>query len=407
VELLQHAQQWNGRVPDYKEPLEPVEECAHTQDTQDSTTEMPFPKVQVSLPPYLVACSDYDSSFGSETRSSRSEWLGPLERDDDLSNREGNCDDSADFADLEEDAFCDETDDQTVNEWCHDGSLYEAQKLSTEKFEEYYRDIEWSNEHVRLLGSRERFCGDTPGCIVPRVPGRSATSSDYWEMYWSDALLQPIVNETNGYAKSIVRLRRKDPVDPNLCVDEDEEVDIDRIFEVDIGEVDMSNDYHVYGMGGTGHSFMPCVVDGRAHAQSSTAALGVLEETNSVPIHGPRNDEQRSGNIGGPSVQRVAPPKTKGGRGWKNLTVMELRAYIGILIYMGIKKEPCRRNYWNKCHLLHCAVIPKVMSCRRWEAITRCLHLVDNDTVVRDCTQPSYDRIAKCWGIVEVFARRS
>jgi hypothetical protein len=74
---------------------------------------------------------------------------------------------------------------------------------------------------------------------------------------------------------------------------------------------------------------------------------------------------------------------------------------------MGIKREPCRRNYWSKCHLLHCAVIPKVMSCRRWEAITRCLHLVDNDTVVRDCTQPGYDRIAKWRGIVEVFAHRS
>jgi hypothetical protein len=301
-----------------------VEECARTQGIQDSTIKTPFPKVQVSLPPYLVACSDYDSSSSSETGSSGSEWLGPLERDDDLSNREGSSDDSADFVDLEEDAFCDKIDNQTVNEWCHDGSLYEAQKLSTERFEEYYRDTEWSSKHVRLLGSRERFCGDTPGCTVLKVRGRSATPSDYWEMYWSDALLQPIVNETNRYAKSVVRPRRKDPVDPNLRIDEDEEVDIDRIFDVDIGEVDTSNDYHVYGMGGTGHSFVPCAVDGRAHAQSFMAAPSVLKETNSIPVHGPRNDERRSGNIGGRSVQPVAPPKTKGGHGWKNLMVMEL-----------------------------------------------------------------------------------
>jgi hypothetical protein len=57
-----------------------------------------------------------------------------------------------------------------------------------------------------------------------------------------------------------------------------------------------------------------------------------------------------------------ATPRTKGGKRWKDITIVDLKAWIGILIYMGIKKEPCRRNYWSKCELLQCQVIPKVMT---------------------------------------------
>jgi hypothetical protein len=77
------------------------------------------------------------------------------------------------------------------------------------------------------------------------------------------------------------------------------------------------------------------------------------------------------------------------------VTIVELRAWIRILIYMGIKKQPARKHYWSRCELLQYKVIPKVMSYRRWESIQRCLHLIDNATVVRDCKLPGYDKIAK------------
>jgi hypothetical protein len=51
---------------------------------------------------------------------------------------------------------------------------------------------------------------------------------------------------------------------------------------------------------------------------------------------------------------------------------------------MGVKQLPSTHNYWNEdAPVLHCEVILNVMSCRRREAILRCLHLVDTSLVQR------------------------
>ena len=47
------------------------------------------------------------------------------------------------------------------------------------------------------------------------------------------------------------------------------------------------------------------------------------------------------------------------------------------------------------------------MSLGRWEDIMRCLHLVDNDSVVRDVNEPGFDRIAKTRWLVEMFVKVS
>jgi hypothetical protein len=134
---------------------------------------------------------------------------------------------------------------------------------------------------------------------------------------------------------------------------------------------------------------VPCAADRGAHHEPRQEFAGIAQHSSpstgcpsSIEVDGPPNKKPSVSSHGGPHIQPITPPKTKGGRGWKDLTVMELWAYIGILIYMGIKKEPYRQNYWSKCELLHCAVIPKVMSCRRWESVTRCLYLVDNAIVI-------------------------
>jgi hypothetical protein len=73
---------------------------------------------------------------------------------------------------------------------------------------------------------------------------------------------------------------------------------------------------------------------------------------------------------------------------------------------MGIKKEPARRQYWSKCEILKYKVITKVMSCCRWEAITRYVHLVDNAKVVLDSKKPGYDKLAKYRWFVEAFNKK-
>ena len=98
---------------------------------------------------------------------------------------------------------------------------------------------------------------------------------------------------------------------------------------------------------------------------------------------------------------------TKGGPLWYDITLVELWGWFGILIYMGTKREPIRRNYWRNYELLQCQIIPKVMTCKRWKAILRCLHLVHNSQIVRDTKHPQYDKIVKTWWFIDAWMKHS
>jgi hypothetical protein len=96
--------------------------------------------------------------------------------------------------------------------------------------------------------------------------------------------------------------------------------------------------------------------------------------------------------------------KPRGGNKWKPVTICELRIWFGILILMGVKKMPCRRHYWMRGEqALYCGVIPKAMSLVRWELIKRCLHLIDNAILVKEKSDPNFDRLAKTRWLLNHF----
>jgi hypothetical protein len=47
------------------------------------------------------------------------------------------------------------------------------------------------------------------------------------------------------------------------------------------------------------------------------------------------------------------------------------------------------------------------MTRQRFEAIVRCIHLVDNDSLPKDSTDPNFDKIGKVRWLVEGFAEIS
>jgi hypothetical protein len=143
----------------------------------------------------------------------------------------------SDFDDLVEDEFCDGTEDQTQENGCANGSFYRKQPLKSEKaFLDYYAEDQWYSDHLQLLGCRDTFRGPTLACTVPRVPGRAATLSDYWDMFWIDNLIKPIVIETNRYAKIPWPIRRKRGSDPTTSLDEDDDVNIDGSLDGSTGD---------------------------------------------------------------------------------------------------------------------------------------------------------------------------
>ena len=101
-------------------------------------------------------------------------------------------------------------------------------------------------------------------------------------------------------------------------------------------------------------------------------------------------------------------PRTKGGPKWKDVNRYEIRGWLGITILMGCKRLPSVRQYWMRSQpFLYCELISSIMSLGRWEQIMRCLHLVDNNSIVRDVRDPRFDRIAKTRWLVEMFVKVS
>ena len=50
--------------------------------------------------------------------------------------------------------------------------------------------------------------------------------------------------------------------------------------------------------------------------------------------------------------------KCKGGENWEEFTVLELRAFMAMAIYMGMKKQPNYRTYWMWNSFFFC---PKIL----------------------------------------------
>jgi hypothetical protein len=72
-----------------------------------------------------------------------------------------------------------------------------------------------------------------------------------------------------------------------------------------------------------------------------------------------------------------------GGGGWKwvNTTIAELKAFLAIHMYMGMKRQPNVRTYWEKeGSVFHCPIISNIMSRDRFMRLRRCLHITNPAT---------------------------
>lgn len=102
------------------------------------------------------------------------------------------------------------------------------------------------------------------------------------------------------------------------------------------------------------------------------------------------------------------PHLTNGRTEWVDIDREELQAWLGVLILMGLKELPNIRQYWDRREFYCCPIISEVMTRKRFEAITRCIHLVDNTMIVSDRDDPAlYDKLAKVRWVVEAFVRAS
>ena len=290
-------------IADYDAPSE----TEGIDGTHDLTARDTFPQVSIGLPDYMQ-CSNASvpSTGGVEVGmlsddSSGEEWLP------EWLDTIGSSDSDFDVDNLDER----EPSASGLERWCMSPESFTPVPMDTAQLAEYYREESWNSASVDFVRSRDNFTGPIPG-LKSRGPGGVPLPQTVFYLYWTDAVVDRIVLETNRYAREV----------------------------------------------------LPCM-----------------------------ENEQ---------------PRTKGGPSWKDVDRSDIRGWLGICILMGCKRLPSVRQYWMRSQpFLYCSLISSIMSLGRWEDIMRCLHLVDNNSVVRDVKDPRFDRIAKTRWLVENFVKVS
>ena len=81
-------------------------------------------------------------------------------------------------------------------------------------------------------------------------------------------------------------------------------------------------------------------------------------------------------------------------RSWKQVTVEELKAFLGFSILMGVDHLPSVNDYWSRDPLLHYAPISDRIPRWRFREISRYLHFVNNEDL-SPRGDPAHDRLGK------------
>ena len=87
---------------------------------------------------------------------------------------------------------------------------------------------------------------------------------------------------------------------------------------------------------------------------------------------------------------------------WKEFTVPELKVFMAIWLYMGMKRQLNIKSYWHKQgSIFHCSIISSIMTRSRFIELTRCLHIINPATYVREKDLPGYDKLRQVRWLIE------
>ena len=84
---------------------------------------------------------------------------------------------------------------------------------------------------------------------------------------------------------------------------------------------------------------------------------------------------------------------------WKPISAEDVKKLLGILITMGLNKQPTFDCYWSKGQIYGCELIQKTMSRNKFELIMRFLHFADNRL------SDGSDRLYKLKPLIDLISR--
>jgi hypothetical protein len=102
------------------------------------------------------------------------------------------------------------------------------------------------------------------------------------------------------------------------------------------------------------------------------------------------------------ATSRTSDGVIPGGDHWVLLIVAEFKAWLAIWLYMGMKRQSNIKNYWMKeSSIFHCPTISKIMTHRRFIALTTCFHITNPATYVRKKGLLGYDKLGQTKWLVD------
>ena len=97
--------------------------------------------------------------------------------------------------------------------------------------------------------------------------------------------------------------------------------------------------------------------------------------------------------------------KPRGGGAWELLTILGLKAFLAISIYMGMRKQPNLKSCWQKPgSIFHCPIISKSFTRERFMAIRNCLHILNPGTYANvEREEPGFDKFRQVRWLVDTI----
>jgi hypothetical protein len=96
--------------------------------------------------------------------------------------------------------------------------------------------------------------------------------------------------------------------------------------------------------------------------------------------------------------------KPKGGDDWYDVDEGELRAFMGVRLWMGMRKQPNIKTFWARDDdVFHCPRISGLFTRKRFETLSKCLHLTNMDDGMLDRNSLGFDKVAQCRWLIDVI----
>lgn len=95
---------------------------------------------------------------------------------------------------------------------------------------------------------------------------------------------------------------------------------------------------------------------------------------------------------------------TQAGKNFIPTTIDEIRVFLGINLYMGIKRLPSYRDYWSTSPDLHDEFVSKLMTVKRFSFLLSHLHLNDNILMPRR-GMPGFDKLYKLRPMLSILSK--